>query len=93
MSLQGDKRNEVTLYSDRTAAEIASGSLMGAAILFQNKRKIEADLGPDLWSEKGKDVSGIEIEIRGESSELAQGFDAPFMAGQGMALDYRLKFP
>jgi hypothetical protein len=93
MSLLGDERNEVTLYSDRTAAEIASGSLMATAILFQNKRKIEADLGLDLWSEKGKEVSGIEIEIRDESSELALGFDAPFTDGPGMALDYRLKFP
>jgi hypothetical protein len=93
MSLLGDERHEVTLYSDRTASEIASGSLMATAILFQNKRRIEAELGLDFWSEKGKQVSGIEIEVRGESGELAVAFDAPFTDGPGMALDYRLKFP
>ena len=42
---------EVTLYSDRTAEEVASGSLMATAILFQNKREIERELELDFWSD------------------------------------------
>lgn len=73
MSLLEDERHEVTLYSDRTAAEIASGSLMATAILFQNKRRIEADLGLDFWSGTGKQVSGIEIEVRDDSGACPRG--------------------
>jgi len=34
---------------------------MAKAILFQNNRKIEREAGLDLWGEKGKPFSGIEI--------------------------------
>lgn len=84
---------EVTLYSDRTAEEVASGSLMATAILFQNKREIERELELDFWSDTGKEVHGIEIDVREESGAKALSFAAPFGDGPGMALDYRLKFP
>ena len=93
ISLLERKECEVTLYSDRTAEEIASGSLMATAILFQGKREIERDLGIDFWTDKGKEVPGIEIEVRDERGKLALSFDAPFRDGPGMALDFRLKFP
>ena len=93
MSLLDKPGYEVTLFSARTADEIATGPLMATAILFQNKRKIEREAGLDLWSKKGKPVAGIEIEVRSEAGDLATAFDAPFADGAGMALDYRLKFP
>jgi len=93
MSLLPHRDYEITLYSDRTAREIASGSLMATAIMFQNKRQIERRLGLDFWSDAGKQVPGIEIEVRDESGNLGVAFDTPFRDGPGMALDYRLKFP
>ncbi len=93
MSLHDKPGYEVTLYSARTRDEIATGPLMATAILFDNKRRIERESGLDLWSEKGKPVPGIEIEVRSEAGDLATAFDAPFADGAGMALDFRLKFP
>ena len=93
MSLLGQDDCEVTLYSDRTPEEIAAGSLMATAILFQGKREIERELGLDFWSGTGKEVPGIEIEVRNQSGERALAFEAPFSDGPGMALDFRLKFP
>jgi hypothetical protein len=93
MSLLDDQAHEVCLYSDRSSEEIASGSLMATAIMFQNKRAIERELGLDFWNDQGTPVSGIEIGVRSETGELATAFEAPFTDGTGMALDFRLKFP
>jgi hypothetical protein len=93
LSLLEHESYDVTLYSDRTAHEIASGSLMATAILFQGKRQIESELGLNFWDDQGKPVSGIEIEVRDKSGDFVLAFDAPFKDGEGMALDYRLKFP
>ena len=93
MSLLGQPDCEVIIYSDRTAEEVATGSLMATAILFQGKREIERELGLDFWTDQGKEVPGIEIEVRDEAANLALSFDAPFRDGPGMAVDFRLKFP
>ena len=93
MSLLDEQDVDVTLYSDRPATDVANGPLLATAIMFQNKRQIERELGLDFWSGDGKQVPGIEIEVRDESSNLALSFDAPFKDGPGMALDFRLKFP
>jgi hypothetical protein len=93
MSLLDKKDYEVALFSNRTSEEVANGPLMATAIMFQNKRQIERDLGLDFWNDRGTPVSGIEIDVRSEAGELATAFDAPFTDGAGMALDFRLKFP
>jgi predicted NAD/FAD-binding protein len=41
MSLLDKKDYEVSLFSNRTSEEVANGSLMATAIMFQNKRQIE----------------------------------------------------
>ena len=93
VSLLEHEGYDVTLYSDRTAEQVATGSLMATAIMFQNKREIERELGLDFWTDQGKEVPGIEIDVRDETGGLALSFDAPFRDGPGMALDFRLKFP
>lgn len=83
---------DVTVYGDRTAEDIASGSVMSTQCMFDSSLQTERAHGLNLWDESCPDVEGIMLNIAGgqPAPVLAWGsqLDQP-----GQSVDQRVKFP
>lgn len=84
---------EVTLVSNRTAEEIATGRVMSSQCMFESALQSERALGLDYWSAECPLVEGIALTIQGpergrKAIDWAARLDWP-----AQSVDQRLKVP
>ncbi|MDR0226174.1 MAG: FAD-binding oxidoreductase [Burkholderiaceae bacterium] len=86
--------HEVTLYSNRTAQDIARGRVMSSQCMFHSALQIERDLGLDLWGKECPWVEGIGLAVpqADGGGERAVDWVARLNAG-AQSVDQRLKIP
>jgi flavin reductase (DIM6/NTAB) family NADH-FMN oxidoreductase RutF/2-polyprenyl-6-methoxyphenol hydroxylase-like FAD-dependent oxidoreductase len=83
--------NEVTLVSNRTAEQVATGQVQSSQCMFESALETERALGLDAWSEACPPVEGIAFAVPapdggGRAIEWAARLDAP-----AQSVDQRLK--
>jgi len=84
---------EVTLLSNRTAEEIATGPVLSSQCMFESALQAERALGLDHWSAECPSVEGISLVVPapdggGKAIEWAARLDWP-----AQSVDQRLKVP
>jgi len=84
---------EVTLLSNRTAEEIATGPVLSSQCMFESALQAERALGLDHWSAECPPVEGISLVVPapdggGKAIEWAARLDWP-----AQSVDQRLKVP
>ena len=93
MSLLERGGYDVTLLSDRSSDEVANGRLQATAIMYQSKRQFDQALGLNFWDQSGQATTGFEIDVREAGGRHQLSFGTSFCDGDGLALDFRLKYP
>ncbi|ATG74928.1 alanine-phosphoribitol ligase [Zobellella denitrificans] len=89
-----DQGYRVTLVSNRSGEEIASGRVMSSQCMFNNALQTERDLGLNFWEEECPPVEGIGLtvpdpEVAGSTLiDWAARLDRP-----AQSVDQRLKMP
>ena len=85
---------EVTIVSNRTAAEIGNGRVLSSQILFGQSLAHEAALGLNPWADQGPRAEGVAFSIPdGSGGKLIDWYlDVP-VGEQGQSVDQRLKIP
>ena len=80
---------EVTLVSNRTAEEIASGRVLSSQCMFESALQTERALGLDHWAAACPPVDGISLRLAGdEAIDWAARLDWP-----AQSVDQRVKVP
>ncbi|MBA3381719.1 MAG: hypothetical protein H0T97_07635 [Actinobacteria bacterium] len=83
---------EVTLVSNRTAEQIATGQVLSSQCMFESALQTERALGLDEWADACPPVEGISLALRapagGEAVSWSARLDWP-----GQSVDQRLKVP
>ena len=83
---------EVTVVSNRSPEEIASGRVLSSQCMFETALQTEQALGLDLWGEACPPVEGISFAVPdgqgGKQIEWASQLDGP-----ARSVDQRLKVP
>lgn len=82
-----DAGHEVTLISNRTADEIASGPVLSSQCMFGSALQTERALGLDAWADECPAIEGISLVVP-ELTAWAARLDWP-----AQSVDQRLKVP
>ncbi|NEW36032.1 FAD-binding oxidoreductase [Nocardia cyriacigeorgica] len=88
-----DKGYQVTLVSDRTPAQIASGRITSTQLLYPAARQIERDLGLDFWQESAPMADDLRVAVAGPDGQLDFSWTAPYQPGPSASVDYRVRIP
>ena len=87
-----DDGHDVTVASNRSAAEIRSGRVMSSQCMFDAALQHERDLGIDLWGTSCPDIDGISLAAPapdgGKMIDWAARLERP-----AQSVDQRLKIP
>jgi flavin reductase (DIM6/NTAB) family NADH-FMN oxidoreductase RutF len=83
--------HEVTLVSNRTAGQLATGQVQSSQCMFESALETERALGLDFWSEQCPPVEGIAFAVpaadgSGKAIDWAARLDGP-----AQSIDQRLK--
>ncbi len=82
----------VTLLTDRTPAQIRSGSVMSTQCMFHDALETERALGLNLWEDECPAVEGMALQIAGPDGTPALAWKAP-LDQPAHSVDQRLKLP
>lgn len=84
---------EVTIVTNRTADEVASGRVLSSQILFEPVLAMERDLGLNPWADDGGHIDGVSFTVAdGAGGRLLSWAHALSRKG-GQSVDQRLKMP
>ena len=83
---------DVTVVSDRTAAEIKTGKVLSSQCMFADALDAEAALGIDYWAKDCPPVQGIGVIIAGPDGKKAVDWVAR-LDRPAQSVDQRLKVP
>jgi hypothetical protein len=81
---------EVTLVSNRTAAEIGAGRVLSSQCMFESALQIERTLGLDYWAQVCPRVEGIALAAATPGQPIDWGAQLDWPA---QSVDQRLKVP
>jgi len=62
---------DVTLVSNRTADQIATGEVLSSQCMFESALQTERALGLDFWADQCPAVEGISFAISGEDGKAS----------------------
>ncbi len=85
--------HEVTLVSDRSADEVASGQVQSSQCMFDSSLETERVLGVDFWRDECPPVEGIALALpspdgNGKALDWSARLDGP-----AQSVDQRVKLP
>ena len=83
---------EVTLATDRTAAEIATGPILSTQCMFDDALATERALGIDLWQHDCPQIDGVQYSLGTPGGERIMCFSGKLPA-PAQSVDQRLKMP
>jgi flavin reductase (DIM6/NTAB) family NADH-FMN oxidoreductase RutF/2-polyprenyl-6-methoxyphenol hydroxylase-like FAD-dependent oxidoreductase len=83
---------EVTLVSNRSSDEIASGHVLSSQCMFESALQAERALGLDRWAESCPPVEGISVAVAGAGDEAAIEW-AGRLDWPARSVDQRVKVP
>jgi flavin reductase (DIM6/NTAB) family NADH-FMN oxidoreductase RutF len=83
---------EVTLLSNRTAEDVAAGTVLSSQCMFESALEAERALDLDFWGEECPPVDGLALTIAGEDGQAAVAWEAGLSA-PARSVDQRLKIP
>ncbi len=84
--------HEVTVFSNRSAQEIAEGPVMSSQCMFETALQTERELGLDWWADECPPVEGIALAVRNPEGGKAVEWSAK-LDGPAQSVDQRLKIP
>ena len=85
--------HEVTLVSDRSADEVASGQVQSSQCMFETALETERVLGLDFWHDECPPVDGIALALPAPDGS-GKGLDwAARLDGPAQSVDQRVKLP
>ncbi|MFZ5670021.1 MAG: styrene monooxygenase/indole monooxygenase family protein [Pseudomonadota bacterium] len=84
---------EVTIVTNRTADEVASGKVLSSQILFGPVLKMEADLGLNPWIDDGGHVDGVSFTVGDGAGGRMLGWSHDMGGLGGQSVDQRIKMP
>ncbi|WP_279580746.1 styrene monooxygenase/indole monooxygenase family protein [Fodinicola feengrottensis] len=88
---------EVTVVSDRTSEEIATGKVASSQAMFDTALQHERDLGLNFWEEECPPIESIAFAVPAPPDSPQAGGKAIDWAGKldkvAQSVDQRLKFP
>jgi flavin reductase (DIM6/NTAB) family NADH-FMN oxidoreductase RutF len=84
---------DVTLISNRTADQIATGEVLSSQCMFESALQTERALGLDFWADQCPAVEGISFAISGEDGQGKQLEWAARLDWPAQSVDQRLKVP
>jgi flavin reductase (DIM6/NTAB) family NADH-FMN oxidoreductase RutF len=82
--------HEVTVVSNRTAAEIREGPVMSSQCMFETALQAERDLGLNWWEQDCPPVEGISLAVPGAGNSKAIDWAAR-LDGHAKSVDQRIK--
>lgn len=88
-----DKGYQVTLVSDRTPEQIATGRITSTQLLYPGARAIERELGLDLWQESAPPAHDLQVTVVAPDGDVDFSWTAPYQPGPSSSVDYRLRIP
>ncbi|MBM3678881.1 MAG: FAD-binding oxidoreductase [Actinobacteria bacterium] len=84
--------HEVTLATDRSAAEIAGGRILSTQCMFDLALSTERALGLDRWQEDCPQIDGVQYSLGTPDGERVMCFSGK-LAATAQSVDQRLKMP
>jgi hypothetical protein len=84
--------HEVTLATDRSAAEIATGRILSTQCMFDDALATERELGIDLWQHECPQIDGVQYSLGSPGGERVMCFSGKLPA-PAQSVDQRLKMP
>ena len=88
-----DQGYDVTIYSDRTGAEIAEGYVLSSQCMFDTPLEYERDLGLGFWDNSCPDINGISLCVM-EPGATNKAIDwASRLHKPAKSVDQRVKMP
>ncbi|MEU1275683.1 styrene monooxygenase/indole monooxygenase family protein [Streptomyces sp. NPDC005799] len=88
-----DKGYQVTLVSDRTPEQIATGRVTSTQLLYPAARGIEREMGLDFWQESAPAGEDLTVTVAGPDGGLDFTWTAPYRPGPAASVDYRVRIP
>ncbi|MGQ4615963.1 styrene monooxygenase/indole monooxygenase family protein [Nocardia sp. R7R-8] len=88
-----DRGYQVTLVSDRTPAQIATGRITSTQLLYPAARAIERELGLDFWQESAPPAQDLRVTVTAPNGDLDFTWSAPYQPGPSTSVDYRVRIP
>ncbi len=82
----------VTLYSDRTPAEILGSRIPSTAFLFNGTLEMERELGLNFWEDLVPYGEGMHVDFRDPTGAIGLTVQGRLEGRKGQALDQRTKF-
>jgi flavin reductase (DIM6/NTAB) family NADH-FMN oxidoreductase RutF/2-polyprenyl-6-methoxyphenol hydroxylase-like FAD-dependent oxidoreductase len=87
-----DAGHEVTLVSNRTAEQLATGQVQSSQCMFESALETERALGLDFWREECPPVEGISFAVPAPAGDGAKAIEwAARLDGPAQSVDQRLK--
>ena len=83
---------EVTLVTDRSAADIRNGRVLSTQCMFDTALQTERDLGGDLWERECPPIHGICYSLGSAAGSLELQLSGR-LDGYAQSVDQRLKMP
>lgn len=83
---------DVTIISNRSADQIASGRVMSSQSMYDMAVGYERALGLALWDSECPPISGVHMRAGGSDGKLMIDWRSP-MAAAGQSVDQRIKMP
>jgi hypothetical protein len=84
--------HDVTLATDRSAAEIATGRILSTQCMFDDALATERALGLDLWRHDCPQIDGVQYSLGTPAGERVMCFSGKLRA-PAQSVDQRLKMP
>ncbi|HJT93361.1 MAG TPA: styrene monooxygenase/indole monooxygenase family protein [Mycobacterium sp.] len=88
-----DAGYQVTLVSDRTPAQIATGRITSTQLLYPAARAIERELGLDFWQESAPGADDLQVTVTRPDGDVDFTWAAPYLPGPSASVDYRVRIP
>ena len=88
-----DKGYQVTVVSDRTPAQIATGRITSTQLLYPAARAIERELGLDFWQESAPPAQDLTVTVTDAQGDKDFSWTAPYQPGPSTSVDYRVRIP
>ncbi|ATE62052.1 styrene monooxygenase/indole monooxygenase family protein [Thauera sinica] len=86
------KGHQVTIVSNRSAAEIAGGKVLSSQSMYDMALGCERELGLSFWDESCPPIQGIHVRAGNDQAGMLIDFRAR-MAASGQSVDQRIKMP
>ncbi|HXH98347.1 MAG TPA: styrene monooxygenase/indole monooxygenase family protein, partial [Gaiellaceae bacterium] len=87
-----DAGHEVTLVSNRTAEQLATGQVQSSQCMFESALETERALGLDFWREECPPVEGISFAVPAGAADGTKAIEwAARLDGPAQSVDQRLK--